>query len=126
MIPEPVGDAANPALAMQRSLAFLQNLLISGMDLAAISHDVPGTALQYFETRLLRSGITGKPGSFKSTIISLALNHFGFFSYHSLPANRSSTENNLETLLFLCKDAPMVIDDFAPGSNSYQARAARR
>ena len=120
-IPEPVGDAANPALAMQRSLAFLDiaNKREVTLPLLAMMYLAPLCSILDPAFTLWYNGQTG---SFKSTIISLALNHFGFFSYHSLPANWSSTENNLETLLFLCKDAPMVIDDFAPGSNSYQAR----
>lgn len=67
--------------------------------------------------------MVGHSGSFKSTISALALNHFGprFDEYH-LPAAWRDTENKLEKLLFLCKDLPLIIDDWAPGSDSAKAR----
>lgn len=67
--------------------------------------------------------LTGPSGSFKSTVTALALNHFGqkFDEYH-LPAAWRDTENKLEKLLFLAKDLPLVIDDWAPGQDSAKAR----
>jgi len=67
--------------------------------------------------------ICGHSGSFKSTLTALALNHFGekFDEFH-LPAAWRDTENKLEKLLFLAKDLPLVIDDWAPGQDSAKAR----
>jgi len=67
--------------------------------------------------------VVGQSGSFKSTITALALNHFGpgFDEYH-LPAAWRDTENKLEKMLFLTKDLPLVIDDWAPGADSAKAR----
>ena len=61
-------------------------------------------------------------GSFKSVLTALALNHFGTFDHLTLPASWTSTENDLEKLLFLAKDLPLVIDDWYPGEDSADAR----
>lgn len=67
--------------------------------------------------------LVGHSGSFKSTLSALALNHYGqrFDEFH-LPAAWRDTENKLEKLLFLAKDMPLIIDDWAPGSDSAKAR----
>jgi len=67
--------------------------------------------------------LVGHSGSFKSTVSALALNHFGekFDEFH-LPAAWRDTQNRLEKLLFLAKDLPLVIDDWAPGTDSAKAR----
>lgn len=64
----------------------------------------------------------GPSGAFKSVITALALSHFGDFDHHHLPASWTSTYNQLEKLLFYIKDAPLVIDDWAPGQDSNKAR----
>ena len=64
----------------------------------------------------------GTTGSFKSVITALALCHFGDFDYLHLPAAWRDTRNQLEKLLFLAKDIPLVIDDWAPGQDSTKAR----
>jgi len=67
--------------------------------------------------------VVGASGTFKSTLTALSLNHFGekFDEFH-LPAAWRDTENKLEKLLFLTKDLPLVIDDWAPGQDSAKAR----
>ncbi|PVV83527.1 toprim domain-containing protein [Dehalogenimonas alkenigignens] len=66
--------------------------------------------------------LVGPSGSFKSTLTGLVLNHFGDFDQNHLPASWQDTSNLLQKLLFLCKDAPLVIDDWAPGQDHGKAR----
>ena len=66
--------------------------------------------------------LVGPSGAFKSTLTALALSHFGTFDMRHLPASWRDTHNQLEKLLFLCKDLPLVIDDWAPGQDSAKAR----
>ncbi|MEW6771236.1 MAG: DUF927 domain-containing protein [Bacillota bacterium] len=64
----------------------------------------------------------GQTGSYKSTIAALVLSHFGGpFNKDSLPADWIASENSLEKLCFLCRDALLVIDDFAPENNRHEA-----
>jgi len=66
--------------------------------------------------------LVGASGSFKSTLTALALCHFGTFDARHLPASWRDTANQLEKLLFLTKDLPLVIDDWAPGQDSAKSR----
>ena len=67
--------------------------------------------------------VTGRSGTFKSSITSLALNHFGEkFAFDHLPGSWNFTDNKLEYLMFLLKDAPMLVDDFAPGADRNKAQ----
>jgi len=62
----------------------------------------------------------GTTGSLKSTSTALALSHYGNFSYN-LPAPASWTSTTafaLRVKAFLCKDAPLWIDDYAKQSTS--------
>lgn len=70
----------------------------------------------------------GPTGSLKSTIAALFLSHFGSFSESTLPGTWSSTANQLERSAFMLKDAPFVIDDFAPSgfdNRELETKAAR-
>jgi hypothetical protein len=68
--------------------------------------------------------LKGRSGTYKSGITALALNHFGpSFNYNRLPGSWTSTENKLEKDLFLLKDLPYIIDDWAPGQDSIKAKA---
>ncbi|TCW32621.1 uncharacterized protein DUF927 [Thermohydrogenium kirishiense] len=59
--------------------------------------------------------IAGPTGSQKSEITALAQSHYGRnFNGKNLPTSWESTENFLEKLSFLAKDAVLTIDDFAP------------
>jgi hypothetical protein len=64
--------------------------------------------------------LIGPTGLGKSELASLMQRHFGVdMSRLRLPGNWSSTANALESLAFLAKDAPLVIDEFKPrGSRS--------
>ncbi len=57
----------------------------------------------------------GPTGAMKSELTALGQQHFGSgLERLNLPANWSATDNALEKLCFLAKDAVLVIDDFAP------------
>lgn len=59
--------------------------------------------------------IAGQTGLFKSELAALCQQHYGAaLDRLHLPGNWSSTENALELLAFLAKDALLVIDDFVP------------
>lgn len=64
----------------------------------------------------------GPTQSGKSTVVHLALTHFGQTfvegrQYHA-PTDWMSTVTHLEESMFVLKDAPLVIDDFAPQFHS--------
>ncbi|HUV14376.1 MAG TPA: DUF927 domain-containing protein, partial [Acidobacteriota bacterium] len=62
--------------------------------------------------------LVGPTGTGKSELAALAQQHFGAaFDSRNLPANWSSTDNALEAVAFLAKDALLTIDDFAPSGN---------
>ena len=64
----------------------------------------------------------GPTGSFKSTIAALLLSHFGGpFTKDSLPGAWLWSENSLERLVFLGRDIPVVIDDYAPEKHPREA-----
>ena len=117
-LPMPVKD---PRDAIRASYAFL--------GVAPMSCTLPLWAAMYLAplAEILDPAFTifivGASGTFKSTLTALALNHFGphFDEFH-LPAAWRDTENRLEKMLFLAKDLPLVIDDWAPGSDSTKAR----
>lgn len=59
--------------------------------------------------------LVGLTGTRKSSVAAVGQQHFGSgFSITNLPANWSSTANATEELLFIAKDALIVIDDFVP------------
>jgi len=64
--------------------------------------------------------LTGPTGEAKSELAALCQQHFGSEMVRlDLPASWSSSENALEDLAFLAKDAILVIDDFAPTGTSF-------
>lgn len=88
---------------------------------------VPLIAATYLAplTEFLTSDFTlflyGETGSLKSTLAALALSHYGDFDRTRLTASWEATANALEKLMFLAKDVPFVIDDFAPAANQRDA-----
>jgi len=114
---DPVGD---PVEAIKKSLNF--------MLVAPLETTMPLWAAMYLAplTEIIDTSFTvwlvGASGSFKSTLTALALCHFGTFDSRHLPASWSGTQNELERLLFLAKDLPFVIDDWAPGQDSGKAK----
>ncbi len=72
--------------------------------------------------------LEGFTGSLKSTLAALFLCHLGHFERTSLPGAWSSTANALEHRAFILKDAPFVVDDYAPATcdpSELQRKAAR-
>lgn len=66
----------------------------------------------------------GPTGSYKSTLASLLLSHYGGpFSKDNLPGSWLSTDNALERLCFLARDTLLVVDDYAPEQHPREAAA---
>jgi len=62
--------------------------------------------------------LVGPTGVFKTELSALAMQHVGAgFDRLHLPAQWTATANFLERVAFDFKDAPLVIDDFAPGGS---------
>jgi hypothetical protein len=70
--------------------------------------------------------LQGMTGRLKTTVAALTLSHFGDFNYTTAPANFESTANALEKQAFLIKDALLLIDDYRPAGDRYEADAMRR
>lgn len=68
----------------------------------------------------------GPTGSFKSTLAALFLAHFGAFTKDNLPGSWLSTDNALERLCFLARDALVVVDDYAPEQHPREAAVLDR
>jgi hypothetical protein len=63
--------------------------------------------------------LVGSSGVYKSELAALVMQHVGAgFDRLHLPAHWSATPNFLERIGFDFKDAPVVIDDFAPAGSS--------
>jgi hypothetical protein len=68
----------------------------------------------------------GETGSMKSVMAAMFLNHYGQdFSYKQLPEGWSTTWMALEKSAFTVKDAPLVIDDYAPQGSSQDVKYMR-
>ncbi|MGF1582780.1 MAG: DUF3854 domain-containing protein [Gemmataceae bacterium] len=71
--------------------------------------------------------LTGPSGTFKSELAALAQQHFGpAMNARNLPDNWSSTDNALEGITFLAKDAILVVDDFCPLGTSRDVQQLHR
>jgi hypothetical protein len=66
--------------------------------------------------------LVGPSGSFKSTVVALALCHYGEFTVRTLPVSWRDTANYLEKQMALAKDIPLVVDDWAPAQDMARAR----
>lgn len=65
----------------------------------------------------------GPSGAFKSELAALAQGHYGPFTRTTLPTTFSATANAIERLLFTAKDALVVVDDYHPAHDRYEAQA---
>jgi hypothetical protein len=118
----------DPREAMQASLDFLKVAPLSAtfpiwgsMFIAPLAEIMPLDFMLW---------VFGETGSMKSTLCALALCHYGEFDHKNLPEGWASTDNILEKQTFIIKDAPLIIDDFAPqvsgvDAQAYERRAAR-
>lgn len=118
-IPRPDSD---PVTAVNHSLDFLflspdrphiTFPLWASMYLAPLADIIPLTFTLWY---------VGASGTFKSTLTSLALCHFGNFDERHMPASWGDTENHLEKMLFWAKDVPFLIDDWAPGQDQGKSK----
>ncbi|HVN96466.1 MAG TPA: DUF3854 domain-containing protein [Syntrophorhabdaceae bacterium] len=64
----------------------------------------------------------GETGSFKSTVATLLLSHFGDFSISNL-SNFDSTANQIEKRAFVLKDTLYILDDYHPSAQQKEASA---
>ena len=69
--------------------------------------------------------LVGDSGSYKTTLATLMLNHFGAFTKENLPGSFVATANSLERLAFSLKDVVMVIDDLYPTENPKERDAMK-
>ena len=113
-------EGANLEIAMQASLRFLEVAPLSvtfplwgAMYLAPLAEISPLDFMLW---------VFGETGSMKSTLCALALCHYGDFDHKHLPDGWGSTDNILEKQMFIVKDAPLVIDDFAPQASGVDAQ----
>ena len=105
--------------AVEASLRFLEIApLTITVPLWAAAYLAPLTEIVYPAFTIWLYGVTG---TLKSTVAALALSHYGSFTDKNL-FQWTDTANRLEKTCFLAKDAPIVIDDFAPTSDPYKAR----
>lgn len=119
-------SAENPIEAMRASLRLLEvgprNVTVP---LLAAMYRAPLAAVFPIDFMLWLEGFSG---SLKSTLAALFLSHFGRFGRTTLPCGWISTANALEQCAFTVKDAPLVIDDYAPSgrdNREFEAKAAR-
>ncbi|MGQ9713063.1 MAG: hypothetical protein ACUVRC_10520 [Desulfotomaculales bacterium] len=69
----------------------------------------------------------GQTGTRKSSTVAVFLSHFGGpFSKDTLPVSFLATENALERAAFLCRDAVLVVDDYAPEKHPREAAVIDR
>ena len=109
----------DPLGAMEASLNFLSIAplrvtipLWSAMYLAPLTPIIPPKFMLW---------VYGVTGTLKSTLTALALSHYGEWTEDDLIL-WSATANALEKYLFLAKDVPFVIDDYAPQTDRYAAQ----
>jgi DNA primase len=122
-------DKIEPEEAVRATLEFLQlGPRKVTAPLWAAMYAAPLTSLRPLNAVLSVYGITQ---SGKSTLAHLALTHFGTGfvqgrDYHA-PIDWTSTITSIEAAMFLAKDVPLVIDDFAPQFSSLaEARAMHK
>jgi hypothetical protein len=113
-------ELSDPVAGVQASLDFLAlGPLTVTAPLWAAMYAAPLTSLRSLNAVL---AVYGTTQSGKSTLAHLALTHFGggFIQgrdYHA-PIDWTSTQTALEAAMFLARDVPLVIDDYAPQFSS--------
>jgi hypothetical protein len=71
--------------------------------------------------------LVGHTGGGKTELAALAQQHYGAdMGARQLPGSWISTDNALETLAFVAKDALLVVDDFCPTGSQYDIQAMHR
>lgn len=77
--------------------------------------------LANFEPKIIIN-LFGKTGSMKSSLASLILSHFGYFTNTNLPFTFRDTNNSIIKRCYYLKDTLTVIDDFHPSSQQDEKR----
>jgi DNA primase len=71
--------------------------------------------------------VFGGSGAMKSTLVALAMNHYGEkFDDKHLPASFMDTGNRIEQKSFTAKDLLLVVDDYAPQKDGASAAEYKR
>jgi hypothetical protein len=71
--------------------------------------------------------LCGPTSAGKTELAALAQQHWGAgMDSRHLPGSWASTGNSLEALAFACKDAALVVDDFAPGGGVHDVARMHR
>ena len=115
----PWRDAAEVSLQVQRvmkeeiGIALLGTMYLAPLrEFLQATDVVPAFALFLY----------GKTGTHKTTAASLALAHFGNFHAKNPPASFHSTGNQIRAQAFLCKDMPLLVDDYHPTTSMQEKR----
>lgn len=115
----PVGSE-DPVVAVRASLNLL-NIGPLKITLPLIAVGYLAASLELFRQAGIPVGVSlflvGDSGSYKTTLTTLFMNHFGTFTKENLPGSFLSTANSLERYAFMLKDVVMVIDDLYPTEN---------
>ena len=121
-LPDPPADdglrrAVRASLAVREVAPATITVPVLGMGYRAVLNELAYADLAGF--------LVGPTGVQKSEVAALVMQHFGAgYDRLHLPASWSSTANALERLAFDFKDAPVVIDDFAPTGASHDIARA--
>lgn len=113
-LPEPpVGDARRAAIhAVLRMIRLLPRVMFP---LIAFAHRAVLSPVDF------AIWLMGPTGAFKSEIATLVMQMLGRrWDRRSLPLSWTATPTAIETLLFMAKDAFLIIDDFAPRGSAME------
>ena len=108
---------------------------LSALDEPGMAHSVTAVLwacmyrapLAHWEKPNYSVHLFGVTGCKKSSAIAVAMTHYGpSFKADALTDNFSSTANFIERGLFLAKDSPYVVDDFAPASTIAESHGLRQ
>jgi hypothetical protein len=71
--------------------------------------------------------LAGPTGGGKTSIAALAQQHYGpEMDARHVPGSWMGTDNSLETLAFIAKDALLLVDDFVPAGSQYDVQVMHR
>jgi len=110
----------DPVGAFRTSLDFLDVAdPVVGLPLWAAMYQAPLGAIMANRMVLWAYGPTN---TFKSSLVLLAMSHFGPFQTEGDAVGWTSTGNAMELAAHIAKDAPLMLDDFAHQPNPYQQK----
>lgn len=109
-------DAIDKIEAIKTSFSFIEDGFGKDSIMYSLFAAMYGAPLSTIIDPAFTLFLHGHSGSFKSVISALAISHFGKFTYTTMPASWEYTANRLGLEMFICKDIPLVIDDWAPGA----------